>query len=280
MRAGTFNINDYLNKLYEASDEKDEKEDKEHEAKESKDKEKKEEHEAKESDEKEEKEEHESKESDEKDEKEEKDSPSKSSAPKQSTPASKGSSPSSPKGMTNTDTVDQEGIILPEENKKFYSWLKGEYQKGKTEVKVEMKLGDSKFEPGYDMQSQPATVNDFKPGMFGAVKTAEPKGAPVGGAKTIGGNQPNTNNQVTGLSKPAEQGAGQGKELQKSKAMSVKSEPTKPMAGGQGKPASAGKPSSPSNTKQASAPPTAAKPEDSAEIEKIDIKTKKEKNAK
>jgi hypothetical protein len=273
MRAGTFNINDYLNKLYEASDEKDEKEDdKKEEKAESKEKEKDEEHEAKESEEKEEKEEGE-----EKDDK--KESSSKSSSPKP--PATKGSSPSSPKGITNTDTVDQEGIILPEENKKFYSWLKGEFQKGKTEVKVEMKLGDSKFEPGYDMQAQPDTVNDFKPGMFGAAKTADNEG----GAKTIGANQPNTNNQVTGLSKPAAP-AGQGQELQKSKGMTVKSEPTKGAPGAEkpaegGKTAPAAKPSSPDNAKQPPVPPTAAKPEEGeAEIEKIDIKTKKEKDAK
>jgi hypothetical protein len=274
MRAGTFNINDYLNKLYEGFPEKDEKEDKKD--KESKDKEKKEEHEAKESDKKEEKEEHEAKESDDKDDKEEKkDSPSKPSSPKQSTPVSKGSGPNSPKGITNTDSVDQEGIILPEENKKFYSWLKSEYQKGKTEVKVEMKLGDSKFEPGYEMQAQPDTVNEFKPGIFGTVKTADTGGGPSGGgAKTIGGNQPNTNNQVTGLSKPGEEGTGQGKELQKSKAMTVRSEQTKPMAGGEGKPAKA-------QVGQKPATPVAAKPEhgkeEGAEIEKIDIKTKKEK---
>ncbi|MFA5154038.1 MAG: hypothetical protein WC554_15920 [Clostridia bacterium] len=246
MRAGTFNINEYLDKLYEAN-ESDEKEEKE----------------TSETDEKE------TSESDEKEEKKSASSSSKSSSPKQSTPVSKGSSPSSPKGITNTDTVDQEGIILPEENKKFYNWLKSEYQKGKTEVKVEMKLGDSKFEPGYEMQTQPDTVNDFKPGMFGAVKTTDTKGS-----KTIGVSHPNTNNQVTGLSKPAEEGTGQGKELQKSKAMTVKSEPTKPVTSGKPEKAEVGK---------KPATPVAAKPEPEekdAEIEKIDIKTKKDKNAK
>lgn len=251
MRAGTFNINEYLNKLYEAS-ESDEKEKKEDEAEESEEKKEKE---ADESEEKEEKE-------------EKKPSSSKSSsepAPKQSTPATKQSSPTSPKGgLGNTE---EDGIIIPEQNKKFYSWLKGEYQKGRTEVKVEMKLGDTKFEPGYELQTDLDSVKDFKPGMFGEVKTADTKGS-----KTIGGNQPNISNQVTGLSKPAEEGNGQGKELQKSKAMTVKSEPTKPFAGG--------KPAKAEVGKKAAAPVAAKEPEEDAEIEKIDIKTKKEKNAK
>jgi len=263
MRAGTFNINDYLDKLYEASDEDDkEKEDKE--AKESKEKEDKEEHEAAESEEKEDKEEKET-------DKDEKKPSSSKAAPSQSTPNTKQSAPDSPKGMTGSDLSDQDGIIMPEDNVKFYNWLKSEYQKGKTEVKVEMKLGDSKFEPGYEMQGQPDTVNDFKPGMFGAIKTAD-----TAGSKAVGGNL-NTSNQVTGLSKPAEE-QGQGEQLQKSKAMTVRSEPTKPVEGGHPAKATVGeKPATP-----VAAAPSAAKPEPDekeAEIEKIDIKTKKDKNA-
>lgn len=73
--------------------------------------------------------------------------------------------------------VPEEGIIIPEENKKTFAWLKKEYQKGKTEVKVEMKMGGSKFEPGYDLQSNAKSVNDFKPGMFGDVKTSDTEGS-------------------------------------------------------------------------------------------------------
>jgi hypothetical protein len=73
--------------------------------------------------------------------------------------------------------VPVEGLIIPEENKRSFAWLKKEYQKGKTEVKVEMKLGGSKFEPGYDMQTNLKSVNDFKPGMFGDVKTSDTEGS-------------------------------------------------------------------------------------------------------
>lgn len=69
--------------------------------------------------------------------------------------------------------VNQEGVIIPQENKKTYDWLKREFQKGKTEVKVEMKLGGAKFEPGYDLQTNLKSVKDFKPGMFGEVKTSD-----------------------------------------------------------------------------------------------------------
>ena len=68
---------------------------------------------------------------------------------------------------------NKEGLIIPEENKKSYNWLKKEYEKGKTEVKVEISMGGAKFEPGYDMQTNLDSVKDFKPGMYGEVKTAE-----------------------------------------------------------------------------------------------------------
>lgn len=68
---------------------------------------------------------------------------------------------------------DKEGIIIPDENKKSYDWLKKEYEKGKTEVKVEISMGGAKFEPGYDLQTNLDSVKDFKPGMFGEVKTKE-----------------------------------------------------------------------------------------------------------
>jgi len=71
----------------------------------------------------------------------------------------------------------KEGLIIPAENKKTYDWLQKEYNKGKTEVKVEMKLGNSKFEPGYDFTAGGETVKDFKPGMYGDVKTSDTEGS-------------------------------------------------------------------------------------------------------
>jgi len=71
----------------------------------------------------------------------------------------------------------KDGILIPDENKKSFDWLKREYEKGKTEVKVEINMGGSKFEPGYDLQTNLKSVNDFKPGMFGEVKTSDNEGA-------------------------------------------------------------------------------------------------------
>jgi hypothetical protein len=73
---------------------------------------------------------------------------------------------------------DPEGMIIPEENQKAYQWLKKEYQKAQTEVKVEINMGGAKFEPGYDLQTDLDSVKDFKPGMFGEVKTADNEGEP------------------------------------------------------------------------------------------------------
>lgn len=72
--------------------------------------------------------------------------------------------------------VNSDGILIPDENKKSYDWLKKEFQKARVEVKVEMKMGGEKFEPGYDLQTNLDSVKDFKPGMFGEVKTADTKG--------------------------------------------------------------------------------------------------------
>lgn len=60
-----------------------------------------------------------------------------------------------------------DGLIIPAENKKSYDWLKKEYKKGQTEVKVEMKMGGSNFKPGYDLQGASKSVDKFEPGMFG-----------------------------------------------------------------------------------------------------------------
>lgn len=59
---------------------------------------------------------------------------------------------------------DPNGLIIPEENKKAYDWLKGEYQHGKTEVKVEMSYHN--FKPGYFLQDAPDSTKKF-PGMYG-----------------------------------------------------------------------------------------------------------------
>jgi hypothetical protein len=84
-------------------------------------------------------------------------------------------------------TQEVEGLLLPEENKKSFSWLKKEYEKGKTEVKVEMNMGGSKFQPGYDLQTNLKSVKDFKPGMFGDVKTSDNEGSKKKEEGTEGG---------------------------------------------------------------------------------------------
>jgi len=70
---------------------------------------------------------------------------------------------------TDTEKVSTEGLIIPEENRNSYEWLKNEYKKGKTEVKVEM--SSHVFKPGYSTEG----VKDFKPEMKGQVKTGENK---------------------------------------------------------------------------------------------------------
>jgi hypothetical protein len=72
---------------------------------------------------------------------------------------------------------NEEGMIIPEENQKSYQWLKKEYQRAQTEVKVEINMGGAKFEPDYDLQTDLKSVKDFKPGMFGEVKTTDTKGS-------------------------------------------------------------------------------------------------------
>lgn len=66
------------------------------------------------------------------------------------------------------------GLIIPPENKKAYDWIKKEYDKAKVEVKVEMKIGTSKFEPSFTTDG---AKNDFKPGMFGEIKTSDTPGS-------------------------------------------------------------------------------------------------------
>jgi hypothetical protein len=75
------------------------------------------------------------------------------------------------KGYLTSTPAD--GLLLPEDTKKSFDWLNKEYQKGKTEVKVEIKGEGSSFKPGYDLQTDLKSVKDFKPGMFGDVKTED-----------------------------------------------------------------------------------------------------------
>jgi len=64
-----------------------------------------------------------------------------------------------------------DGLQIPEDTKRNFDWLNKEYQKGKVEVKVEVKGEGSSFKPGYDLQTDLKSVKDFKPGMYGDVKT-------------------------------------------------------------------------------------------------------------
>lgn len=79
-------------------------------------------------------------------------------------------------GLSNAD-----GIIIPEINKKSYDWLKKEYNAKQTEVKVEISGQGASFKPSYDLQTDLKSVKDFKPGMFGEVKTADSKEVPKEG---------------------------------------------------------------------------------------------------
>jgi len=74
-----------------------------------------------------------------------------------------------------TTGTEADGILMPDNDvtKKQFDWLKSEYQKGKVEVKVEVKGEGSSFKPGYDLQTDLKSVKDFKPGMFGEVKTTQ-----------------------------------------------------------------------------------------------------------
>ena len=86
-------------------------------------------------------------------------------------------------------TTDVGGLPLPEDTKKNFDWLNKEYQKGKVEVKVEVKGEGSSFKPGYDLQTDLKSVKDFKPGMYGDVKTNDTN-APKDGALPRGEEPP------------------------------------------------------------------------------------------
>ena len=72
-------------------------------------------------------------------------------------------------------SAEKGGLLLPEDTKKNFEWLNREYQKGKVEVKVEIKGEGSSFKPGYDLQTNLKSVKDFKPGMYGEIKTTDTK---------------------------------------------------------------------------------------------------------
>ena len=85
--------------------------------------------------------------------------------------------------------TDPGGLPLPEDTKKNFDWLNKEYQKGKVEVKVEVKGEGSSFKPGYDLQTDLKSIKDFKPGMYGDVKTNDTN-APKDGALPRGEEPP------------------------------------------------------------------------------------------
>jgi len=95
---------------------------------------------------------------------------------------------------------DTEGLIIPDTNQKAYKWLQSELNKGKTEVKVEMKIGNAKFNPGYEMQTNLKSVKDFKPGMFGQSQEKDS----VDGLKTnnFGGKETKQENPKEAEAKP------------------------------------------------------------------------------
>jgi len=79
-----------------------------------------------------------------------------------------------------------EGLMIQDgESKKAYDWLKKEYTKGKTEVKVEMKMGGQKFEPSMDFQTDLKSIKNFKSGIFGQVKTSDTEGNNNKGASAL-----------------------------------------------------------------------------------------------
>ena len=164
------------------------------------------------------------------------------------------------------DIANNDGIVMPNDNKKSYDWLKKEFQKGKVEVKVEMKVGGSTFTPVNDMQADPDSVKDFKPGMFGEVKTANPEN----------GEKNNTKPETSGNLDPKKD------KPAFNKGESEKTPGEKP-ENGEKAPEKA-----PPFKKKETAPSKGKKPEDDeksteekddkkdeAEVKKVDLKTKK-----
>jgi hypothetical protein len=106
------------------------------------------------------------------------------------------------------------GLMIPDENKKSYSWLKKEYDKNKVEVKVEIKMGGTKFEPGYELQTDLKSVKDFKPGMYGDIKTSDTPGAKKSDKDTAQ-TQAEKENKKPETEKKAEKSTGDEKPEQK-----------------------------------------------------------------
>ena len=104
--------------------------------------------------------------------------------------------------------TNKEGLILPDENKKTYDWLKKEYQAGQTEVKVEISGEGSSFKPGYDLQAAPDSAAEFKPGMFGEVKTKDGMPGKPGAPGDTKGGTPAAGDKPAEFGKPAGPSAG------------------------------------------------------------------------
>lgn len=66
----------------------------------------------------------------------------------------------------NIPSSNKDGLIIPEENKKAYDWLKGEYKSNQIETKVEIKNGKDKIENKDEFVAKDDTNKDFKPGQF------------------------------------------------------------------------------------------------------------------
>jgi hypothetical protein len=77
----------------------------------------------------------------------------------------------------NLPAGQQDGILIHDGDKKSFSWLKKEFDKRRVEVKVEIKMSGTNFQPGYELQTDLKSVKDFKPGMYGEVKTSDSNGA-------------------------------------------------------------------------------------------------------
>ena len=73
----------------------------------------------------------------------------------------------------NISSSDKEGLIIPDENKKSFDWLKKEYNKSQTTVKVEISGSGASFKPGYDIQASNDSSKAFKPGAFGNSQSSD-----------------------------------------------------------------------------------------------------------
>ena len=66
----------------------------------------------------------------------------------------------------NIDASDKDGLIIPDENKKAFDWLKKEYNANQVETKVEIKNGKDKIENKDEFVAKDDTNKDFKTGQF------------------------------------------------------------------------------------------------------------------